>query len=105
MIFVLSIFVGFLAVIAWTIKFILNRKASIGLREEFQCPKGLLLCPGSVPEIILCIGLTRKCNYKQLKSNGFGGYIEFGNPSFFLTDLELIKRIYIKDFDHFVDRR
>ncbi|CAG7827147.1 unnamed protein product, partial [Allacma fusca] len=43
--------------------------------------------------------------YNELKSKGFGGYIEFGSPMFFVTDLELLKRIYIKDFDHFVDRR
>ena len=33
------------------------------------------------------------------------GFISFGTPNLIVNDLELIKRIMVKDFDHFVDRR
>jgi cytochrome P450 len=45
--------------------------------------------------------------YKKLKSLGvkFGGIMEFRNPLLFVVDLDLAKRILVKDFDHFADRR
>ncbi len=36
---------------------------------------------------------------------GVGYYAAFGEPVLFIQDIEIIKRILIKDFDHFVDRR
>ena len=33
------------------------------------------------------------------------GYFFFGTPFLVLTDLDLTKQIFIKDFDHFTDRR
>lgn len=35
----------------------------------------------------------------------FGGIMEFRSPVLMVTDLDLIKQILVKDFDHFVDRR
>ncbi|CAG7784925.1 unnamed protein product [Allacma fusca] len=43
--------------------------------------------------------------YNQLKEKGFGGAMEFWNPVMFITDLDLMKNIYIKDFNSFVNRR
>ena len=34
-----------------------------------------------------------------------GYYGSFGDPILLITDLELAKRVAIKDFDHFTDRR
>ena len=36
--------------------------------------------------------------YEQLKGERFGGFMEFWNPVLFVTDLDLMKHIYIKDF-------
>lgn len=33
------------------------------------------------------------------------GYFDGRNPNLFITDVEMIKAMYVKDFDHFVDRR
>jgi hypothetical protein len=33
------------------------------------------------------------------------GYYDGPQPNLWITDLELIKAIFVKDFDHFVDRR
>ena len=33
------------------------------------------------------------------------GWYTFGKPTVTVTDLELVKAVLIKDFDHFVDRR
>ena len=38
------------------------------------------------------------------KSKAFGFYKAFGEPVLVLKDLELARRIMVKDFDHFVDR-
>ncbi|CAG7694742.1 unnamed protein product, partial [Allacma fusca] len=43
--------------------------------------------------------------YRQFKGKKYGGYLEMFNPVLFITDLDLMKEIYIKNFDHFVDRR
>jgi len=45
--------------------------------------------------------------YKRVKQSKqkFGIEMEFGNPSFFIADLELIKQITVKHFDHFSDPR
>ncbi len=43
--------------------------------------------------------------YQQYKSEKMVGHYEFGTPRLLAIDLELIKNIMIKDFDHFTDRR
>ncbi|CAG7825768.1 unnamed protein product [Allacma fusca] len=43
--------------------------------------------------------------YESFKGKKYGGYMEFNNPVLYVTDLDIIKQIYIKDFDHFVNRR
>jgi len=45
--------------------------------------------------------------YKKLKAKGvpFGGTSELGKPIVQVLDLDLVKQILVKDFDHFVDRR
>jgi len=40
---------------------------------------------------------VKKANQK------FGFELQFGKPSFFVTDIELLKHILIKDFDHFAN--
>jgi cytochrome P450 family 9 len=45
--------------------------------------------------------------YKKFKALGvkFGGIMEFRRPIVYVIDLDLVKQILVKDFDHFVDRR
>ncbi|XP_037043807.1 cytochrome P450 9e2-like isoform X2 [Bradysia coprophila] len=43
--------------------------------------------------------------YNQLKAQKYGGVMEFGAPALFITDLDLLKQVLIRDFDHFVNRR
>jgi len=45
--------------------------------------------------------------YKIFKERGvkYGGIMEFRKPTLFIMDLDLIKQVCVKDFDHFVDRR
>lgn len=46
--------------------------------------------------------------YKEAKStkNPFVGFSDtFIAPAYYITDLDLCKNIYVKDFDHFADRR
>ena len=44
--------------------------------------------------------------YWKFRDKAFCGYYGFlGAPTLVINDLELAKRILIKDFDHFVDRR
>ena len=33
------------------------------------------------------------------------GYFDGPIPNLFITDVDMIRAIYVKDFDHFVDRR
>jgi len=44
--------------------------------------------------------------YEQMKLDGvgYGGRMELGSPTLFVTDPELIKNILVKDFDHFMNR-
>jgi cytochrome P450 len=46
-------------------------------------------------------------NYKLLQTKGkkYGGVMELGSPLILVNDLDIIKQIMVKDFDHFVDRR
>ncbi|CAL8117828.1 unnamed protein product [Orchesella dallaii] len=48
-----------------------------------------------------------KMQYEKAMETGkkFVGISDLGAPSYFITDLELMKHIYVKDSDHFVDRR
>ena len=44
--------------------------------------------------------------YKQFPGAKVAGYYGlFGSPVFVICDFDLVKRVLIKDFDHFVDRR
>ncbi|ODM92847.1 Cytochrome P450 6k1 [Orchesella cincta] len=45
--------------------------------------------------------------YQQAKETGqpYVGFSDIANPFYFVTDLELMKNIYVKDSDHFVNRR
>lgn len=45
--------------------------------------------------------------YWKFRDKAFVGYYGFlgGGPTLVINDLEIAKRIMIKDFDHFVDRR
>ena len=43
--------------------------------------------------------------YKALGDEKYGGFVELGNPVLYIKDLDLLKRIFVKDFEHFVDRR
>jgi cytochrome P450 family 6 len=43
--------------------------------------------------------------YWQYKNDKFIVYWEFDQPRFVIRDIELAKRIMVKDFDHFPDRR
>jgi cytochrome P450 family 9 len=52
----------------------------------------------SVPENIAEI-------YNTFKGHSFYGVYEFLNPMIVLRDPELIKRVTVKDFEHFLDRR
>lgn len=54
------------------------------------------------------ISETEELMYKdaiKTKSPIVGFSDSFSVPSYFATDLKLIRNIYVKDFDHFVDRR
>ena len=41
----------------------------------------------------------------RYKGDGLVGYYFFRTPFLVLTDLDMAKQIFIKDFDHFTDRR
>jgi hypothetical protein len=49
--------------------------------------------------------LTREIYDKHSSELGVGYYGTMGQPILLIKDLEIAKRILIKDFDHFVDRR
>ncbi|ODM94328.1 Cytochrome P450 9e2 [Orchesella cincta] len=50
---------------------------------------------------------TDLVKYKLLEENGqkYGGFVDISGPSIIVRDLDILKKIMIKDFDHFVDRR
>ncbi|CAG7696128.1 unnamed protein product [Allacma fusca] len=43
--------------------------------------------------------------YNHFKGQKFFGLVEFREPAVYIRDLDLMKQILVKDFDHFVDRR
>uniref|UniRef100_T1GJ58 Uncharacterized protein n=1 Tax=Megaselia scalaris TaxID=36166 RepID=T1GJ58_MEGSC len=43
--------------------------------------------------------------YRKAEGNKIYGIFENGKPGFQINDPELIKRITVKDFDHFVNHR
>lgn len=51
-------------------------------------------------------GVTFKRIYNEMKHKGwkYGGIYIFTKPQFFPTDLELVRNVVTKDFQHFVDR-
>ena len=50
-----------------------------------------------------CLQETIYNEFPDAKVAGYYGL--FGSPVFVINDFDMIKRILIKDFDHFVDRR
>ncbi len=42
---------------------------------------------------------------REYKDEKFIGHYEFGTPRLLAIDLDFIKSVMIKDFDHFTDRR
>ncbi|KAK5644733.1 hypothetical protein RI129_006033 [Pyrocoelia pectoralis] len=64
---------------------------------------------GNAKDVILQkkpLGVDIKEFYDNLKKNGqsFGGYYFLMQPTFVVSDLNLIKRIMVTDFEHFTDR-
>ncbi|KAK6635098.1 hypothetical protein RUM44_000347 [Polyplax serrata] len=51
------------------------------------------------------IGTLLAKRYKRWKDKKLVGFWSFISPSLLVTDLELIKRILVRDFNHFMDRR
>nr|XP_032525517.1 cytochrome P450 9e2-like isoform X1 [Danaus plexippus plexippus] len=47
---------------------------------------------------------TMNSMYKEFPEERFIGRFEFIKPCLFVTDIELIKKITVKDFEHFLDR-
>ncbi|CAG7832678.1 unnamed protein product [Allacma fusca] len=43
--------------------------------------------------------------YNKYKDEPFIGIMEFRSPSILIRDLDLLKKIYVKDFDYFANRR
>ncbi|CAG7833968.1 unnamed protein product [Allacma fusca] len=43
--------------------------------------------------------------YNRFKDQKLFGYVELREPGLYIRDLDLMKQILVKDFDHFVDRR
>lgn len=67
-----------------------------------------ILLFGNAKDVVLQkegMGMSLKHFYDTLKRNGlsFGGYYFLTRPILVLSDLELIKRVLITDFSHFVD--
>lgn len=49
--------------------------------------------------------LYKTCEmYQDHKDEKLVGYLEFSRPTVVVNDLEIIKSVLIKDFDHFTDR-
>jgi cytochrome P450 family 9 len=43
--------------------------------------------------------------YRELEDHSYGGTFSYMQPVIILRDPELIKRVTVKDFDHFTDHR
>ena len=43
--------------------------------------------------------------YKLLGEEKYGGYVQLGIPALYVKDLDLLKRIFVKDFEYFAERR
>ncbi|CAL8086082.1 unnamed protein product [Orchesella dallaii] len=73
-----------------------------GIREidtsKFMSILDILLARKGMPEVDNYV-------YKAMGSEKYCGIHELGTPVILIKDMELIKKILIKDFDHFVDRR
>ena len=42
--------------------------------------------------------------YELMGDEKYAGFVDFSVPDIYVKDLDLIKRVLVKDFDHFVDR-
>ncbi|XP_071538828.1 cytochrome P450 3A11-like isoform X2 [Panulirus ornatus] len=83
-------------------------------RHSYWSSRGIPTAPGLLP----FVGHTHKFFtnktpmwlftdevYRKVGGSGLVGLFELHNPTLLVFDPELIKAIFIKDFDHFVDRR
>lgn len=43
--------------------------------------------------------------YSSSPDNKIVGFFSFGTPTLVVNDIDLVKAVLIKDFDHFTDRR
>lgn len=100
----LAVFLGFIGLLAYLIRWINERNASYWPKQGVQVAD-----PGSFLKRLITMDLSIVKSdmeiYRQLKGQRFGGFMELYNPVLYLTDLDLMKSVYIKDFDHFTNRR
>lgn len=63
----------------------------------------------SVLDLIMGRKLTTTADYfavsKMLPGEKVCGIVQMGTPMLIVKDLDMVKKVLIKDFDHFVDRR
>ncbi|CAG7640967.1 unnamed protein product [Allacma fusca] len=104
MIITLTVLAGSLAIIVWAIYLYLNSNSNYWTQRGVTNAKTTSIISRFLAKDFTFIR-TDVDMYKQLKGKRFGGYMELWKPALFITDLELAKRIYIKDFDHFINRR
>jgi cytochrome P450 len=72
--------------------------------------KGFPTINGEIPLGDLLLGKKSAIDsdidyYKKVGKHKAAGLMEFGNPTLFIKDLDLVRDIFIKDFDYFVDHR
>ncbi|CAH2269487.1 jg27298 [Pararge aegeria aegeria] len=62
-------------------------------------------CSAILPSDLLQIHRRWRCAFQTCSITWFVGQYEFVKPIILVRDLELVKKITIKDFDHFLDHR
>jgi len=85
-------------------------KLYLGRNADYWQKRGFTALHNDIPlfDVLLGKKFMWDCDMKYYETLGdrkFGGAVEFGTPVVFVKDLELAKNIFVKDFDHFVDRR
>ncbi|CAG7833966.1 unnamed protein product [Allacma fusca] len=104
MVIALAVLGGTLAIIVWTINYIINGDTNYWSKRGVTLAKTPNLLRKFFNKDFSLIRTDIEL-YGQLKGKRFGGFMELSSPVFVVTDLDLAKQIFIKDFDHFVDRR